>query len=60
VPLVRLRLTGQGDDVVIRYPLHRCALETLGDFGAATLFLDHALDRIAVNPYFLESRETCR
>ena len=33
VPLARLRLTGEGDDVVLLYPSHRGGWEPPGDFG---------------------------
>src|SRR3954452_17752030 len=35
VPLARLRLTGEGDDVVLLYPSHRGGWEPPGDFGGA-------------------------
>jgi hypothetical protein len=42
VPLARLRLTGEGDDVVLLYPSHRGGWEPPGDFGAVAMPLDLA------------------
>src|SRR5436305_10138121 len=39
VPLARLRLTGEGDEVVLLYPSHR-GWEPPGDFGAVATPLD--------------------
>jgi hypothetical protein len=58
LPLVRLRLTGEGDDVVLLYPSHRGGWEPPGDFGAVAMPLDRALERLSANPYFLELRQT--
>src|SRR3954468_11370272 len=61
VPLARLRLTGEGDDVVLLYPSHRGGWEPPGDFGAVAMPLDLALEQLSANPYFLELRQTyCR
>ena len=57
VPLARLRLTGEGDEVVLLYPSHR-GWEPPGDFGAAAMPLDLALVQLSANPYFLELRQT--
>jgi hypothetical protein len=57
-PLARLRLTGQGDDVVLLYPSHRGGWEPPGEFGALAMPLDLALERLSSNPYFLELRQT--
>ena len=57
VPLARLRLTGEGDDVVLLYPSHR-GWEPPGDFGAVAMPLDLALEQLSANPYFLELRQT--
>src|SRR3954465_13396506 len=57
VPLARLRLTGEGDDVVLLYPSHR-GWEPPGDFGAVALPLDPALEQLSANPCFLELRQT--
>ena len=57
VPLVRLRLTGEGDEVVLLYPSHR-GWEPPGDFGAVAMPLDLALEQLSANPYFLELRQT--
>ena len=57
VPLARLRLTGEGDDVVLLYPSHR-GWEPPGDFGAVAMPLDLALEQLSANPYFLERRQT--
>src|SRR3954466_10914002 len=57
-PLARLRLTGQGDDVVLLYPSHRGGWEPPGEFGALAMPLDLALERLSSNPYFLELRHT--
>src|SRR3954451_2060952 len=57
VPLARLRLTGEGDDVVLLYPSHR-RWEPRGDFGAVAMPLDLALEQLGANPYFLELRQT--
>ena len=57
VPLARLRLTGEGDDVVLLYPSHR-GWEPPGDFGAVAMPLDLALEHLVANPYFLELRPT--
>src|SRR5215204_2389605 len=61
VPLARLRLTGEGDNVVLLYPSHRGGWEPPGDFGAVAMPLDLALEHLSANPYFLELRQTyCR
>jgi hypothetical protein len=57
-PLARLRLTGNGDEVVLLYPSHRGGWEALGDFGASAMPLDEALQCLSANPYFLELRQT--
>ena len=57
-PLARLRLTGNGDEVVLLYPSHRGGWGALGDFGASAMSLDKALQCLSYNPYFLELRET--
>jgi hypothetical protein len=57
VPLARLRLTGEGDDVILLYPSHR-GWEPPGDFGAVAMPLDLALERLSADPYFLELRQT--
>ncbi len=57
-PLARLRLTGEGDDVVLLYPSHRGGWEPPGDFGALAMPLDLALERLSTNPYFLALRQT--
>jgi len=57
-PLVRLRLTGAGDDVVLLYPSYRGGWEPPGDFGAVAMPLDRALQRLSTNPYFLALRQT--
>jgi hypothetical protein len=57
-PLIRLRLTGEGDDVVVLYPSHRGGWEPPGDLGASAMPLDLALERLSANPYFLEPRQT--
>ena len=57
-PLARLRLTGNGDEVVLLYPSHRGGWEALGDFGASAMPLDEALQSLSANPYFLELRQT--
>jgi hypothetical protein len=59
-PLVRLRLTGEGDEVVVLYPSHRGGWEPPGDFGAVAMPLDLALERLSSNPYFLALRQTYR
>jgi len=56
-PLVRLRRTGEGDAVVLLYPSHRGGWKSPGDFGAPTMPLDLALQRLSSNPYFLELRQ---
>ena len=58
VPLARLRLTGEGDNVVLLYPSHRGGWEPPGDFGAVAMPLDLALEHLSPNPYFLELRQT--
>ena len=57
VPLARLRLTGEGGDVVLLYPCHH-GWEPPGDFGAVAMPLDLALEQLSANPYFLELRQT--
>jgi hypothetical protein len=57
MPLVRLRLIGEGD-VVLLYPSHRGGWKPPGDFGAIAMPLDLALERLSANPYFLELRQT--
>jgi hypothetical protein len=57
-PLVRLRLTGDGGDVVLLYPSHRGGWQPPGDFGALAMPLDLALERLSSNPYFRELRQT--
>jgi hypothetical protein len=59
-PLVRLRLTGEGDDVVLLYPSSRGGWQPPGDFGALAMPLDLALQRLSADPYFLELRQTYR
>ena len=56
LPLVRLRLTGAGDEVVVLYPSHR-GWQALGDFGTIPMPLDHALEMISTNPYFRQLRQ---
>ena len=58
VPLARLRLTGEGDDVVLLYPSHRGGWEPPGDLGAVAAPLGLALEHLSANPYFLELRQT--
>jgi hypothetical protein len=55
---LRLRLTGEGDDVVLLYPSHRGGWEPPGDFGALAMPLELALEHLSSNPYFLELRQT--
>ena len=57
VPLARLRLTGEGDQVVLLYPSHR-GWEPPGDFGAVAMPLDLALERLSADPYVMELRQT--
>ena len=56
LPLARLRLTGQGDEVVVLYPAHR-GWQALGDFGTVPMPLDQALEMISTNPYFRQLRQ---
>ena len=49
-PLARLRLTGQGDAVVLLYPSHRGGWEPPAEFGALAMPLDLALERLSSNP----------
>ncbi len=58
MPLVRLRLTGEGDEVVLLYSSHRGGWEPRRDFGAVTMPFALALERLSANPYFLELRQT--
>ena len=58
LPLARLRLTGEGDDVVVLYPSHRGGWEPPGDFGAVAMPLDLALERLSTDPYCMELRQT--
>jgi hypothetical protein len=55
--LARLRLTGNGDEVVLLDPSHRGGWGALGDFGASVMPLDEALQCLSDNPYFLELRQ---
>src|ERR1041385_4589754 len=57
-PLARLRLTGNGDKVVLLYPSHRGGWGALGDFGASAMSLDKALQCLSDNPYLLDLRDT--
>jgi hypothetical protein len=57
-PLVRLRLTGDRDEVVVLYPSHRGGWETPGDLGATAMPLALALQSLSTNPYLLELRQT--
>ena len=57
-PLARLRLTGNGDEVVLLYPSHRGGWGALGDFGASAMPLDEALQYLGANPYFPDWRQT--
>ena len=57
-PLAPLRLTGNGDEVVLLYPSHRGGWGALGDFGASAMSLDKALQCLRENRYFLDLRET--
>jgi hypothetical protein len=54
MPLVRLRMTGEGDEVIVLYPSHRGGWKAPGDFGAIAVPLDRALETISTNPFFLE------
>jgi hypothetical protein len=56
-PLARLRLTGNGDEVVLLYPSHRGGWEALGDFGSSAMPLDEALQCLSTNHYFLELQQ---
>ena len=56
LPLARLRLTGQGDEVVVLYPAHR-GWQALGDLGTVPMPLDQALEMIGTNPYFRQLRQ---
>jgi hypothetical protein len=58
-PLARLRLTGNGDQVVLLYPSHRGGWHALGDFGASPMPLAEALECLSTNPYFPQLRQTC-
>ena|SRR3712207_6655762 len=58
LPLVRLRLTGETDEVVVLCPSHRGGWNSPGDLGAVAMPLDRALERLSANPYFLELRQT--
>src|ERR1700755_1960985 len=57
-PLARLRLTGNGDEVVLLYPSHRGGWGAAGTSGASAMPLDEALQCLSDNPYFLELRQT--
>jgi hypothetical protein len=57
MPLVRLRLADDGDDVVVLYPSHRGGWEPPGDLGAPGMPLNLTLERLSANPYFLELRQ---
>jgi hypothetical protein len=57
MPLVRLRMTGEGDEVLVLYPSHRGGWEAPGDFGVIAVPLDRALETISANPFFLELRQ---
>jgi hypothetical protein len=57
-PLARLRLTGNGDEVVLLYPSHRGGWEALSDFGSSAMSLDEALQCLSTNHYFLELQQT--
>ena len=57
-PLARLRLTGNGDEVVLLDPSHRGGWGALGDFGTSAMPLDEALQCLSDNPHFLELRQT--
>jgi hypothetical protein len=59
-PLARLRLTGNGDQVVLLDPSHRGGWAALGDFGTSAMPLDEALQCLSDNPYFPELRQTYR
>jgi hypothetical protein len=57
-PLVRLRLTGDRDEVVVLWPSHRGGWQPPGDFGPVAMPLEFALQSLSTNPYFLELRQT--
>jgi hypothetical protein len=57
-PLVRLRLTGDRDKVVVLWPSHRGGWEAPGDLGATAMPLELALHSLSTNPYFQELRQT--
>jgi hypothetical protein len=57
-PLVRLRLTGDRDEVVVLYPSYRGGWKTPGDLGATAMPLALALQSLSTNPYLLELRQT--
>src|SRR3954469_25724856 len=42
-PLAGLRLTGNGDEIVLLYPSHRGGWGALGDFGASSMPLEEVL-----------------
>jgi hypothetical protein len=56
-PLVRLRLTGEEDDVVPLYPSSRSGWQTPSDFGAVAMPLDLARQRLSGNPYVCKLRQ---
>jgi hypothetical protein len=56
LPLARLRLTGEADEVVVLYPSHCGGWQPPGDFGTIAMPLDQALETISANPYFLQLR----
>ena len=53
----RLRLTGEGDEVILLYPSHRGA-GSLRRLRAVAMPLYLALEQLSANPYFLELRQT--
>jgi hypothetical protein len=57
LPLARLRLTGEADEVVVLYPSHCGGWQPPGDFGTIAMPLDQALETISTNSYFLQLRQ---
>lgn len=49
-PIVRLRPTGNGDEVEVLWWSHRDKWEHIGDFGGVILPLEEALEYVAEDP----------
>jgi hypothetical protein len=57
-PQAHPRRTGDLDEALVLWPLHRGGWQLPSDFGAAAMPLELALQSFSANPYFLELRQS--